>query len=91
MKSKILGALVASAIIMGAGCSTSAPKCSDKETLDLVKEIAMDALVEQLGQDFADAHHSIDPTKWLPQLSLSPPTRRSNSWGSWGTKPRLLG
>ena len=53
MKSKILGALVVSAVFLSAGCSNSAPKCSDKETLDLVKEIAMDTLVEQIGRDFA--------------------------------------
>lgn len=34
-----------------AGCSSSAPKCSDSETTDLVLEISYEELARQLGSD----------------------------------------
>lgn len=42
--------LAAGAVTL-AGCSASAPKCSDDETVDLVKEIANDEMINQLGPE----------------------------------------
>jgi len=44
------GALAAFSLAVLAGCSSSAPKCSDTETIDLVKEIVLEALTEEVGQ-----------------------------------------
>ncbi|ATI46686.1 hypothetical protein CO725_13705 [Vibrio parahaemolyticus] len=47
MKKVILGLMPL--VISLAGCSPTVPKCSDSETTDLVKEIANDEMVNQLG------------------------------------------
>jgi len=48
----ILAVLFTGAVITG--CSSSAPKCSDTETTDLVKQIAKEQLAKLQGQEIAD-------------------------------------
>lgn len=45
--------LVAASLLVITGCSKSAPKCSDTETLDLVKKIAMEELEKQVDKEIA--------------------------------------
>lgn len=40
-------------IVAITGCSNSVPKCSDKETTDLVAQIANREMVNQLGAEIA--------------------------------------
>jgi hypothetical protein len=40
-------------IVFLGGCSPSVPKCGDTETTDLVKEIANDEMVKQVGAEVA--------------------------------------
>jgi len=54
MKKAVTIPLVLSALML-AGCGNSAPKCSDAQTQDLVKDIAKDELIESLGQQAANA------------------------------------
>ncbi|MEQ5818101.1 hypothetical protein [Halomonas sp. SCS19] len=54
MKFIYAGAVIVAATILG-GCSQSAPKCSDNETVALVKEITRDGLVSQFGQEVSDS------------------------------------
>ncbi|NGZ15670.1 hypothetical protein HGG78_18345 [Vibrio aestuarianus] len=46
-------ALALPLIVLLGGCSPSAPKCGDSETTDLVKEIANDEMINQLGAEAA--------------------------------------
>lgn len=46
-------ALALPLIVLLGGCSPSVPKCGDSETTDLVKEIANDEMINQLGADAA--------------------------------------
>ena len=46
-------ALALPLLILLGGCSPSVPKCSDSETTDLVKEIANDEMIDQLGAEAA--------------------------------------
>ena len=50
MKNSTLFFMIIISIFIG-GCSQSAPKCSDKETTDLVKEKAYGELVKQVGAE----------------------------------------
>ena len=47
--------ILASGLLL-AGCSKSAPECSDDQTKDLVLEIASNELVRQSGQEVRDLH-----------------------------------
>ena len=54
MKIVYVGAALVIIATLGA-CSQSAPKCSDSETVQLVKEITRDEMVSQLGQEVSDS------------------------------------
>ncbi len=51
MKKLVIPALLSTLVITG--CSTSVPKCSDEETIDLVKQIADEEMANQLGPAMA--------------------------------------
>lgn len=46
--------MVLSLIALLGGCSNSVPKCGDSETTDLVKQIANDEMISQLGAESAE-------------------------------------
>lgn len=53
MKKILYTTLLSASSLLLTGCGNNVPKCSDKDTTDLVKQISNDEMVNQMGKDFA--------------------------------------
>ena len=53
MKKVLYVSILAASTLLLAGCGKSVPKCGDEETINLVKKISNDEMINQMGKDLA--------------------------------------
>ena len=53
MKKVLCVSVLAASTLLLAGCGKSVPKCGDEDTINLVKQISNDEMINQMGKDFA--------------------------------------